>query len=277
MSDQNVHAQTVKGFGEEWERFDQSKLPPDEHRRLFEAYFGIFPWDNLKSDAEGFDMGCGSGRWAQLVAPRVGKLHCIDPSSALGVAKRNLKAHTNCFFHQGTADQNSLADKSMDFGYSLGVLHHTPDTQAALAACVRKLRPGAPFLLYLYYAFDNRPAWFRAIWHVSNALRHVISRLPKPLKFGVSQVIAACIYWPLAKIAAFLERQGWPVENFPLAAYRQCSFYTMSTDALDRFGTQLEQRFTRHEIHKMMEDAGLRCITFSTESPYWCAVGYRKA
>ena len=36
-------------------------------------------------------MGCGSGRWASLVAPRVGHLNCIDPSSAIDVAKRIVK------------------------------------------------------------------------------------------------------------------------------------------------------------------------------------------
>jgi 2-polyprenyl-3-methyl-5-hydroxy-6-metoxy-1,4-benzoquinol methylase len=32
----------------------------------------------------------------------------------------------------------------------LGVLHHIPDTAAAMRDCVRKLKLGAPFLFYLY-------------------------------------------------------------------------------------------------------------------------------
>jgi len=61
----------------------------------------------------------------------------------------------------------------------------------------------------------------------------------------------------------------------PLAYYRHRSFYTMRTAALDRFGTRLEQRFTRLEIEKMMREAGLTDITFSEEPPFWCAVGFR--
>jgi hypothetical protein len=49
----------------------------------------------------------------------------------------------------------------------------------------------------------------------------------------------------------------------------------MRTDALDRFGTRLEQRFTAQEMRHMMETAGLRDIRFSREVPYWCAVGLR--
>ena len=37
----------------------------------------------------------------------------------------------------------------------------------------------------------------------------------------------------------------------------------MRTDARDRFGTPLEQRFTKSEIKKMMEEAGLEKIKFS--------------
>ena len=49
----------------------------------------------------------------------------------------------------------------------------------------------------------------------------------------------------------------------------------MRTDALDRFGTRLEQRFTRSEIEEMMRKAGLERIEFSSDLPYWCAVGFR--
>ena len=50
----------------------------------------------------------------------------------------------------------------------------------------------------------------------------------------------------------------------------------MRTDALDRFGTRLEQRFTRKQVEMMMEAAGLEQIVFSDHSPFWCAVGRRR-
>jgi hypothetical protein len=50
----------------------------------------------------------------------------------------------------------------------------------------------------------------------------------------------------------------------------------MRTDALDRFGTRLERRFTADQIKDMMEKAGLNRIKFSDSAPYWCAVGYKK-
>ena len=276
MKSNNIDMPSVQGFGDEWERFDQSSLSPKERQEIFDSYFSIFPWKNLNQKSVGFDLGCGSGRWAQLVAPRIGRLHCIDPSTALEVAKQNLVDNPNCEFHHASVDTIPLVDGSMDFGYSLGVLHHTPNTQSALNACVKKLKPGAPFLVYMYYSFDNRPLWFRGIWKLSELARLFISRLPYWLRYCVSQVIAAFVYVPLAKSAYLLEKTGLDVSNFPLSFYRKRSFYTMRTDALDRFGTRLEKRFTKKQIQEMMENAGLNNIVFSRNVPHWCAVGTRR-
>jgi SAM-dependent methyltransferase len=272
----NLDPKTVEGFGHEWARFDQSRLRADEARTAFDLYFRLFPWSSLPSQAVGFDLGCGSGRWARLAAPRVGTIHCIDASAeALAVARRQLEDIPNAVFHHASVAEIPLPDGSMDFGYSLGVLHHVPDTAQGIRCCVAKLKKGAPFLVYLYYAFDNRPAWFRALWRVSDAGRALISRLPPPLRTVFADAIAAGVYFPLARTAAALEKAGLDIETFPLWAYRHGSFYTMRTDALDRFGTRLEQRFTRPQVHDMMERAGLVDVAVGDEFPYWCAVGRR--
>lgn len=272
----NIDRKTVDGFGEEWAAFDQSGLAGEEFAKLFDDYFGIFPFAALPKDAEGFDLGCGSGRWAAGVAPKVGLLHCIDPAEkALDVARRRLATAGNVRFHHATSDAIPLADGSQDFGYSLGVLHHIPDTPRALADCVSKLKPGAPFLVYLYYRFDTRPAWFRGLWRASDVVRRAVFRLPFAARKAVTSGIAASVYWPLARSARLAERLGGNVANFPLSAYRNLSFYTMRTDALDRFGTRLEQRFTKPEIEAMMIAAGLNQIRFSEREPFWVACGIK--
>jgi len=274
----NIDKHTVQGFGDEWERFDQSLLDSREQKKLFDSYFSIFPWEKLPEDAVGFDMGCGSGRWAQLMAPKVGTLHCIDPSTALAVAQKKLSESKNCIFHSGGVGDHVLPEGSMDFGYSLGVLHHVPDTPAGISECAAMLKPGAPFLLYLYYAFDGKPLWFRWLWKCSDFARQIISKFPHGLRFWSTQFIALSIYWPLARFAWLTEKMGINAEivtSIPLSAYRNLSLYTMRTDALDRFGTRLEQRFTKQQIARMMESAGLENIQFSEKVPYWCAVGIK--
>ncbi|MGB4912786.1 MAG: class I SAM-dependent methyltransferase [Candidatus Dechloromonas phosphoritropha] len=272
----NLDVRTVDSFGDEWSRFDQSGMSDDEAKKVFGEYFAVFPWDTLPPEAEGFDMGCGSGRWAHWVAPRVGCLHCIDPSDAIEVARANLQKHQNVAFHRASVDASGLPLDSQDFGYSLGVLHHVPDTAAAIRSCAALLKPGAPLLLYLYYAFDNRPWWFRVLWRLSDWGRRVIFRLPPSWKHTVTDMIAGLVYWPLARLSRLLERLDLPVSSVPLSYYRHHSFYTMRTDARDRFGTPLEQRFTRAQIAGMMADAGLVDVRFSESAPFWCAVGLKK-
>jgi len=273
----NADEATVAGFGDEWRTFDQSDLGQKEGDALFAEYFAIFPWQSLPPDAAGFDMGCGSGRWAQRVAPRVGQLHCVDAAAdALDVARRNLAGRPNVAFHHASVDTTSLPTASMDFGYSLGVLHHVPDTQAGIRACVSLLKPGAPFLVYLYYAFDNRPWWYRRLWKMSDAVRLVLSRRSHRVKRAASAIIALLVYLPLARAARLAAHVGAPfAEHMPLAYYGSRSLYTMRTDAYDRFATRLEQRFTRAEILEMLTEAGLRDVRFGQRAPFWCAVGVR--
>jgi SAM-dependent methyltransferase len=198
----NLDPAAVEGFGEEWSRFDQRALPDDERARTGEQYFAVFPWDALPEQAVGFGLACGSGRWAALVAPRVGTLHCVDASAqALEVARGALRGYDDCAFHLASVDSLPFPDASMDFGYSLGVLHHVPNTRAALEAAVRTLKPDAPFLVYLYYAFDNRLAWYRALWRATDLVRRLVSRSPLRVKLAVTTAIATTVYLPLARTA----------------------------------------------------------------------------
>ena len=201
----------------------------------------------------------------------------LTPSGkALAVTRRALRDRGNVEFHEAGADDLPLEENSQDFGYSLGVLHHIPDTEGAMRDCVAKLRPGAPFLVYLYYRLENRPVWFRAMWHTSDFARRALSRLPFGARRLGAESLAALAYLPLARLAQVGQRQGFNVSNWPLSHYRDVSYYTMRTDALDRFGTRLE-RFTRAEIEAMMNRCGLVDVRFRAGPPYWVAVGRKAA
>jgi SAM-dependent methyltransferase len=149
----------------------------------------------------------------------------IDASAdALAVARQNLADATNVSFHLASVGDIPLQDNSLDFAFSLGVLHHVPDTAAAIRAIAAKLKTGAPFLVYLYYALDNRPWWYRTIWRISNIFRLLISRLPPKPRLIVSQLIATMIYWPLARLAANCRASRAFSAAIPLESYRNRDF-----------------------------------------------------
>ena len=241
MKDQDV----INNFGKEWSRFRQvNELSNEELERYYQNYFNIFPEEFFsKEGLIGFDMGCGSGRWASFIAPKVEKLLCVDPSEeALEVAKENLSSFINCKYVCCTAENFSIPDQSMDFGYSLGVLHHVSNTEESLINCVKKLKKNAPFLLYLYYQLDNRSFFYKFVWKLSDIARLVISRMPFQLKKIVTDLVAVGVYWPLSRLSKLVNLVGFNDSSIPLSFYKNSSFHTLRTDALDRLGTKLEKR-----------------------------------
>lgn len=274
-SDKNIDLEVARDFREEWSTFrqDETSLARDEREAIFEGYFRIFPSNLLPPD--GGDIGCGTGRWAMMVAPRAAHLHLVDVSGdALAVARTNLKGCRNVSFHESSVADLPLPDGSLDFAFSLGVVHHVPDTQRAIEAIARKLKSNAPFLIYLYYAFDNRSSWYRALWQSSNVVRLIVSRLPHRLRIIISETIAAIVYWLLAGL---LRPFGMAGQSLPLSWYSGKSFYVMRTDAYDRFCTRLEKCFTRAQIEQKHTNAGFEQIRFSDAPPYWCAVGVKSS
>lgn len=146
-----------------------------------------------------------------------------------------------------------------------------------MADCIKKLKPGAPFLIYMYYNFENRPWWFRFIWKCSDYFRRAICGLPHSIKVRVTDCIALCVYWPLAQLSSILEKLGVNVNHIPLSAYRNASFYNMRNCALDRFGTSLEKRYSRADLISMMTACGLEKISFSPNPEVnWCVIAYKK-
>jgi hypothetical protein len=234
---------------------DRQAQDDGEQRRLFDRYFGIVPWHELPRAARAFEVGFDAGRWSRFVHERVAHLEHVTLDSK---------------------QVPTMAEGTSDFGFSLENLQQVRDTEAVLTACVRALKRDAPFLLHLPYRFDNRPGWYKTLWQLSDLGRRRISASPPERQRRVTDLIAASVYFPVARTTRALERLGVDVSTVPLSDYRQSSFSTMRADALRRFSTTLEQRFTRNEMERVMRNAGLTKIRFSESVPYWCAIGYRE-
>jgi hypothetical protein len=154
---------------------------------------------------------------------------------------------------------------------SLGVLHHIPDTGLAIKDIAGKVKSGGVFLCYLYYKIEDKPLYYRGLFWTSNSLRWTISRLPYAMRRLIAQLISVVIYLPLARTSKFLGNRGKDISNFPLHHYANMPFVMLQNDALDRFGTRLEQRFSKKEIAEMLGNAGfdLSTLKFSDIEPFW--------
>lgn len=272
---ENIDASVVKSFGEEWGKF--SVHNEESVRELRKEYFDIIDETIVNRNTYMIDIGCGSGRWTDYFTDKAGFIEAIDPSEAVFVADNMLGEKDNVRITRASVDTIPWDDETFDFGMSIGVLHHIPDTRQALINCVKKIKKGGHFYVYLYYRFDNRGFLFKAVFYLSNVLRLIISRLPTRLKRIVCDILAVVIYWPLSRFAKLLTGIGLKklAKKIPLEPYANKPFYNLRNDCLDRFGTKLEQRFLRSEVEAMMTEAGLREIKFGETSAFWHAVGKR--
>ena len=272
--DSNLDQGVIDSFGHEWAAFDYSAT--DTTQALdsqFLAYcspIDLNQFDPAKSVAA--DYGAGSGRWSSRLALYFSLVYALEPSNgASTVLKKKFVNNTKIKVLQETVGVNSIPDASLDLAMSLGVLHHIPDTSLAIKDISRAIKPGGYFLCYLYYSLENKPTYYKMIFKIVNLVRGIISKMPQRLKAMSATLIASLIYWPLARISKMLIGLGKDASNFPLHHYAEMPFVMLANDALDRFGTTLEQRFSKVQIVEMVRaaDFDISTLKFSDSEPFW--------
>ena len=272
----NIDQKVVDEFGEEWLKFYEHD--DDLVQKGGEEYFDILNGKMINSKTYLLDVGCGTGRWTKYLAPKVSFIEAVDPSNAIFAADKLLANIENVRLSKASIETLPFADNTFDFVMSIGVLHHIPDTKKALNDCVKKVKKGGYFFVYLYYSLDRRGPFYKSLFQLSNLLRLGVSKLPGKVKHFICDVLAIIFYMPFILIGRLFNFLGLKdlAKRMPLHGYQNRSFFMIRNDALDRFGTRLEQRFSAKEIIEMMVDAGLTDIVISDGIPYYHAVGKKK-
>ena len=273
ISGSNIDEKVVEEFGEEWLKFHE--FSDEMISKSIGEYFDIINDRVLNKNSYAIDIGCGSGRWTKVMAARAGFIEAIDPSNAIFAADKLLKNVDNVRLAKASINTLPFDDETFDFAMSVGVLHHIPNTQQAMTDCVKKVKHGGYFYTYLYHDISDKGFLTRTAFAISDTLRKGISRLPAGIKKFVCDIIAVFIYLPFVSTSRFFSWLGLKkfAKKIPLADYGNKAFFVMRNDALDRFGTRLEQRFNRKQVEEMMIKAGLNEIVISDGTPYWHGIG----
>lgn len=269
-SGSNADASTVESFGDEWTKF--SGFNETELQVAGDQYFDIVKDEMLGPDKTALDIGCGTGRWSRYLSPRIGSIEAIDPSEAVFAASKFTASCGNVRITQAGYGGIPFPENSFDFVFSLGVVHHLPDTAGAIREAASMVKSGGHLLLYIYYSLDNRGFLFRSLFKLSALVRRIISSMPRGLKFFFCDLMAVFVYLPFVFLARFFRlivphAEFW--KKIPLSYYADKSWRIIRNDSLDRFGTPLEKRFSKKEIEKMLTDCGMKNILFSEKTPYW--------
>ncbi len=270
---ENIDNEVVKSFGDEWLKFHD--FSDEIIHDIAKEYFDILNDSIVNKNTYMLDIGCGTGRWTKFLTQKAGFIEAVDPSNAIFAADKLLGEIENVRLTKASIDTLPFNDETFDFAMSIGVLHHIPDTQKAMQDCVKKVKRGGYFYCYLYHNLETRGWWFKTLYWLSNQLRKIVCRLPAGMKRFVSDILAIVIYMPLVLWVRFLVLIGLRkiAVKMPLSAYNNKSFFVIRNDALDKFGTSLEQRFSKKQVEEMMRNCGLENIVISPLTPFYHAIG----
>jgi len=250
-------------FGSEWTEYDRI-LP--EHEAEFAKYFDLVDLKSLEGKRV-CDLGCGIGRWSYFLKGKCRERILVDFSDAIFTAQRNLGDSDDCLFFMGDLKRLPFRDGFADFLFSLGVLHHLPTP--CLEETRRLKRYSDHLLIFLYYALDNRPFYFRWLLQAVTAVRLAVSRIRSHgFRKVFSIAVTAFVYLPLIWLGMVLDQVAHKGSAVPLYDfYHDKSFSRIEQDVYDRFFTRIEQRVTRAEIMRLTDT--FKEVQVSDNLPYW--------
>jgi SAM-dependent methyltransferase len=140
-------------FGDQWNWFSKVQLDRQAtgQRESYETFVdktGVRP-EQLEGKTV-LDVGCGMGRFADVVSAAGARVVGFDLSRAVDAAQENLGQRENVAIVQADVFALPFRPEAFDFVYSIGVLHHTPDTRAAFDCLPRLLKPGGTLAIWVY-------------------------------------------------------------------------------------------------------------------------------
>jgi SAM-dependent methyltransferase len=180
----------ASSFGFQWDRFRHVQLDSRNGRRESErTLFATTGW--TEADYAGrlvLDAGVGAGRFAEVAASQGAEVVGLDLTTAVDAAFANIGRRPNVHLLQADIFAMPFRAGSFDLAFSIGVLHHTPDTRAGFERVAATVKTGGGMAVYLYarYGPANR---------FSDAIRRVTTRLPGSVMLALAAT-AVPLYYP---------------------------------------------------------------------------------
>ena len=265
-----VARKTQESFGYEWTKF--SAIRPEWEENYWGYMAPLTP--EFFQGKTILDAGCGMGRHLYYSGQYGKEVFGVDFSRAVDVARHNTKHLPNVHVIQADLLRLPFKPRVFDFIYSLGVLHHIPQSEEALRSLVSRLAIGSELRIYVYWSIAESALWKRVLLGGVSAVRQVTTRLPHRLLSCLCYPIAASAWLTFVlpyKMLAQIPATRRFARGMPLNQYARYPFGVMVNDQFDRFSAPLEKRYSAVEVRQWLESAGLSEVTVL---PHWGWIGH---
>lgn len=250
----------ANNFGMQWNKFRQTQLDSySGHPISADRFWKATGWK--PEDITGkwvLDVGCGAGRFAEVVLEAGAKLVALDYSGAVDACYANLKKYQNFHVVQGDIYELPFIESFFPFVYSLGVLQHTPDVAGSFSALKRMVSPDGLICVDFY-----EKTWKRLLlpkfW-----LRMITRHMPQEKLFSILELFLPNLLYIsrlLAKVPIFGEalKRLVPVANYEgiLPLNEKQLFEWALLDTFDWLAPQFDNPQTEKTVRFLLEKAGL--------------------
>jgi SAM-dependent methyltransferase len=246
----------AESFGYQWQRYSKTQLDRPGRNRSeqdFRNKTGLTP-EEMKGKLV-LDVGCGMGRFAEVVTRWGAHVVGVDLSVAAEVAARNL-ADRNFVAMQADVFALPFAPESFDYIYSIGVLHHTPDCEKAFKNLPQYLKQKGSIAIWLYSGYNK---WYR----FSDQYRKITHRMSIQKLDRVLRVAVPVLYHIDRGLRA-VPGIGRPLAGavhhvFPASRHPEPEARIL--DTLDWYSPKYQSKHTYEQVFRWFESCGLEALT----------------
>lgn len=270
----------ASSFGKQWNAFAKAQIDRSENGESALRFDSEIGWDREQLRGRTIiEIGCGAGRFVDVLAKRGPSLVIgVDVTDAVDAAARNV-SHDNVQFVQADVFESPVRDGSMDFAFSIGVLHHTPDPRSAFNNMSDMVRTDGKLGVSLYeislYHRPNRNSlkvltidllWALNLWRCE-LFRTMTTRVPHGVMIAYCKTVIPVLHVlnkiPVLRLARYA---------FPSTCYRHLPVVWSMVDTMDTYSTKIVHQYRAKEVFQWFRSLGLREITIMNSRAGWVSV-----